>query len=70
MKGIDVSYHQGLIYWEKVKAAGIEFAIIRAGLGKYITQIDPRFEQNAFGVLSAGKLFSAAYLYRRRNPAL
>lgn len=54
MKGIDVSKYQGLIYWEKVKAAGIDFAIIRAGLGKYITQIDPRFEQNAFGALSAG----------------
>lgn len=54
MKGIDVSKHQGLIYWEKVKAAGIDFAILRAGMGKYKSQIDPRFEQNAFGALSAG----------------
>lgn len=29
--GIDVSAHQGLIDWEDVKEAGIEFAVIRAG---------------------------------------
>lgn len=33
MKGIDVSKWQGRIDWQKVKAAGIEFAIIRAGYG-------------------------------------
>lgn len=54
MKGIDVSSHQGLIDWAKVKASGIEFAIIRAGYGKYESQVDSRFEQNAFGALSAG----------------
>lgn len=54
MKGIDVSSHQGLVDWAKVKAAGIKFAIIRAGYGKYESQVDSRFEQNAFGALSAG----------------
>ena len=33
-KGIDVSKHQGIINWNKVKKTGIEFAIIRAGYGK------------------------------------
>ena len=28
-KGIDVSYHNGTINWEKVKKAGVDFAIIR-----------------------------------------
>lgn len=28
-KGIDVSYHNGRINWEKVKKAGVDFAIIR-----------------------------------------
>ena len=32
-KGIDVSYHNGVIDWEKVKADGIDFAIIRCGYG-------------------------------------
>ena len=34
-RGIDVSAHQGTIDWEKVKAAGIEFAIIRIGFRGY-----------------------------------
>ncbi len=29
--GIDVSHHQGTINWEKVKAAGIDFVILRCG---------------------------------------
>lgn len=33
--GIDVSYHNGTIDWEKVKAAGIEFAIIRVAYRGY-----------------------------------
>ncbi len=32
-KGIDVSRHQGAINWQKVKAAGIDFVMIRAGYG-------------------------------------
>lgn len=62
MKGIDVSSHQGLVDWAKVKAAGIEFAIIRAGYGKYESQVDSRFEQNAFGALSAG-IHAGAYWF-------
>ena len=47
MKGIDVSKHNGVIDWDKVKAAGIEFAILRAGYGrKDPKQIDPMFERN------------------------
>jgi len=33
--GIDVSYYQGKIDWEKVKASGIEFAMIRVGYRGY-----------------------------------
>lgn len=43
-KGIDVSQWQGTIDWTKVKAAGIEFAMIRAGYGQ--NNIDPQFERN------------------------
>ena len=39
-KGIDVSYSQGIIDWEKVKATGIEFALIRAGYGSDIESQD------------------------------
>ena len=43
-KGIDVSKWQGKIDWEKVKKAGIEFVIIRAGYGQ--NNIDEYFERN------------------------
>lgn len=33
--GVDVSYHQGNIDWSKVKAAGVDFAIIRMGYRGY-----------------------------------
>lgn len=45
-KGIDVSKWQGNIDWAKVKAAGIQFAMLRGGFGKTASQIDSKFEQN------------------------
>lgn len=45
-KGIDVSAHQGEIDWKKVKDAGIEFAILRAGYGNDISQKDTYFDRN------------------------
>ncbi|HOC33235.1 MAG TPA: GH25 family lysozyme, partial [Ruminococcus flavefaciens] len=44
--GIDVSEWQHEIDWQKVKDAGVDFAIIRAGYGKVISQKDPYFETN------------------------
>ena len=44
LKGIDVSQWQGDIDWAKVKASGIEFAMIRAGYGQ--NNIDPKFKYN------------------------
>lgn len=43
-KGIDISKHNGNINFAKVKAAGIDFVIIRAGYGKSVSQKDPMFE--------------------------
>ena len=45
--GIDVSYCQQKIDWEKVKASGlVDFAILRAGYGKETSQIDDQFSRN------------------------
>ena len=33
IKGIDVSKFQGEVDWEQVKAAGYQFAMLRAGYG-------------------------------------
>lgn len=46
MRGIDVSVYQGQIDWDKVKQAGIEFAILRIGYGMYDNQKDVTFERN------------------------
>lgn len=53
-KGIDVSKHQGKIDWNKVKSAGIQFAMIRAGYGRYDKQKDEQFEANYSGAKAAG----------------
>lgn len=54
MKGIDVSKHQGKIDWQKVKNAGIEFVLIRAGYGMYENQVDIKFHENIKGVIQVG----------------
>ena len=54
MKGIDVSVHNGNIDWSKVKADGIEFAILRAGFGRLEKQKDEKFEHNYAGAKAAG----------------
>lgn len=46
MKGIDVSVWQGQIDWNKVKQAGVGFAILRIGYGMYENQKDKTFERN------------------------
>jgi lysozyme len=55
-KAIDVSKHQGTINWNKVKAAGIQAAFIRAGYGRYDTQQDSKFSENIKGAAAAGLL--------------
>ena len=50
--GIDVSQHQGSIDWRKVKASGIQFAMLRAGYGA--NTVDGEFERNARGCMEAG----------------
>lgn len=49
---IDVSEHQGSINWKKVKAAGIDGVVIRAGYGK--GNIDGRFKENVEGAITSG----------------
>ncbi|MBR0142521.1 MAG: hypothetical protein IJM19_09780, partial [Ruminococcus sp.] len=44
--GIDVSQWQGTVNWQAVKDAGVEFAIMRAGYGRELSQEDPTFDYN------------------------
>ena len=52
IKGIDISTFQGVLDWNKVKAAGIRFAILRAGYGRY--EVDDAFRANAKAANAAG----------------
>ena len=62
-RGIDVSKWQGNINWEKVKNAGIDFAIIREGYGKKDPkQIDKKFKDNINGAKSVG-IHTGVYHY-------
>lgn len=67
--GIDVSQWQGNIDFNKVKAAGVDFVIIRAGYGRNISQKDPYFEQNYSRAKAAG-LNVGVYWYSYANNAV
>ena len=45
IKGLDVSKFQGEVDWERVKAAGYKFAMLRAGYG--FNTVDEQFRRNA-----------------------
>ena len=65
--GIDVSQWQGgNIDFKAVKAAGINFVIIRAGYGKHRSQKDPYFETNYKKAKAAG-LNIGVYWYSYAN---
>lgn len=66
-KGIDVSTYQGIIDWDKVKADGIDFAILRCGYGSDLTyQDDGQFKRNAKECERLGIPYGV-YLYSYAN---
>ncbi|MDR0949729.1 MAG: glycoside hydrolase family 25 protein [Lachnospiraceae bacterium] len=71
-KGIDVSHHQGAIDWDKVKAAGVEFAIIRVGYRGYGSEgrmmPDTQFLQNIEGAIAAGIEVGVYYFSQAITP--
>lgn len=64
--GIDVSKYQGTIDWEKVKADGIDFAIIRVGSRGYGSggdlYSDSKFKENMDGAVANG-IKTGVYFY-------
>ena len=48
--GIDVSEHNGRLNWAALKAAGVQYAIIRTGYGKGYT--DSQFKANIAGAIA------------------
>ena len=60
-KGIDVSSYQGIIDWKKVKAAGVQFAILKV-IRKDLNP-DKKFESNWSGCEAAGMTIQGVYNY-------
>lgn len=62
-KGIDVSYHNGVIDWKKVKASGVDYAILRCGYGQDEKgQDDTQWINNVKGCIANGIPFGV-YIY-------
>ena len=64
--GIDVSYYQEAIHWNRVRRAGVLFAFIRVSDGA--TFLDPRFDSNWAGAERAG-IMRGAYQYFRPDES-
>lgn len=68
--GVDVSTHQGLIDWQTVKDAGVEFAIIRAGYRgttQGLLYEDELFRDNLDGAKEAGLLVGVYFFSQAAN---
>ena len=70
--GIDVSFYQGDIDWQKVAEQGVEFAMIRCGYrgsseGELF--VDDKFEQNMQGAIDAG-LDVGVYFFSQSTGAI
>jgi lysozyme len=64
LRGIDVSHHQGVIDWERVRAAGVAFAYVKTTDG--VTFQDPLWRRNRDRGRRAG-LAVGGYHYARPN---
>lgn len=65
--GIDLSVHNGAVDFEKLKAAGNSFVILRAGYGWDLSQKDPKFEEYYKQAKAAGLDVGAYYYSYARN---
>lgn len=62
-KGIDISYHNGTINWDKVKNSDVDFVIIRCGYGdNYTSQDDEKWLENVQACESRGIPYGV-YIY-------
>ena len=61
IKGIDISHWNGCIDFEKVKASGIEFVIIKAGGSDKGFYTDSKFRENYNKAVAAGLSVGAYY---------
>ena len=66
-KGIDVSQWNGTIDWQKVKNAGVDYAIIRCGFGMNQTnQDDTKWKENADACTKYNIPFGVIFILMQR----
>lgn len=68
--GIDVSKYQGDIDWEKVKASGVEYAIIRLGyrgMNEGTLELDPYYFDNIKDAAAAGVKVGIYFFSQAKN---
>ncbi|WP_312695434.1 GH25 family lysozyme [Caproiciproducens sp.] len=73
LKGIDVSQHQGLVDWLSVKASGVDFAILRTGLGNElqdVTGTDSTFSANYDSAVANGIKVGAYHVCYATTPEI
>jgi lysozyme len=66
-RGIDISHHNGIVNFQKVKESGISFVYIKATEGT--TYTDDMFFQNVRGAKAAGLLTGAYHFARCSNDS-
>lgn len=67
---IDVSKWQGTMNWATVKNAGVKHAMIRAGYGNSVRQIDPQFKRNAAQCIALGIDFGVYWYSYATSPEM
>lgn len=67
IKGIDVSEFQGNIDWNKVKADGIKFAILRVGFGMDLTSQDDKYIERNISECERLSIPYGVYLFSYAN---
>ena len=67
IQGIDVSYWQGDIDWQKAREAGVRFTFIKATEGG--DHVDPKFIENWYGAKQAGVVHGAYHFVYWCRPA-
>ncbi len=67
---VSVSSHQGAVDWAKVKAAGIDYALLRCGYGEDLTdQDDSRWDANTAACEQNDIPYGAWFMCYARNAA-
>ncbi len=68
LEGIDVSHHNGVVDWPKVKSAGMVFAIVKATEG--VSWVDPELWDNWVGSKGAGLIRGAYHFLDAEKDAV